>query len=83
MGNGYSIEQMIEMIFEGQAEMRESIKSLTTKVDGMAMFGCAQREGDLLRIKNLETWRDRGIASIIGALFISLGSLLGMMFGRN
>lgn len=66
MGNGYSVEKMIELILDGQKETQAEIKTLHQKIDAVSLNGCAHRSDDLERIKKLEDWKTRGIIGFIG-----------------
>ena len=81
MSNGYSVEKMIELILKNQEDMKQDIKSLDVKLDTVALFGCAHREDDLRRVKALEEWKVKGILGLIATLIMSLGAILGMIFG--
>ena len=80
MPNGFSTEQMIKFILDGQNEIREDIKVLTRKVDCVMNNGCAHRPDDLRRIDDLETWRTRGI---IGIVVLSVGMVVDFIMGAS
>ena len=82
MTNGFSNERMIELILEGQGKIQEDIRSLSSKVDSVMNNGCAHRPDDVRRIKDLESWRTRGIIGVIVTLITSLGALLGMIWQK-
>ena len=79
MANGFTDKEMIERILEGQQGLQNQISLLSEKVDKIMFKGCAHRDGDLLRIANLEKWRDRSIASIIS---LAITTLLAYIFGK-
>jgi len=80
MANGFTAEQMVELILEGQRELKEEIKALGIKVDSVALFGCAHREDDLQRIKNLEQWKNKGI---IGIIALAIGFIIEQFIVRR
>ena len=83
MANGYSMEQMIELILENQREFRVSVREMDEKLDNITAHGCAHRADDLRRVESLEDWKNRGILGVITTLIISIGSLLAMLFSPH
>jgi hypothetical protein len=71
MANGFSNEQMIQMVLEGQGKIQEQLVAITEKVDCVMYKGCAHRSDDIRRIEELEGWRTKGIIGII-SLFVGL-----------
>jgi hypothetical protein len=71
MANGFSNEDMIKLILEGQGKIQTQIDGLITKVDLVISHGCAHRPDDLRRIKELEDWRTKGIIGVI-SLFLAM-----------
>jgi hypothetical protein len=55
---------------------------LGEKIDAVMIKGCAHREGDLLRIVNLEQWKNRGIGGIMLSLLSALGALVVAIVGH-
>jgi hypothetical protein len=82
MGNGFSDKEMIEMLLKGQQGIQEQLALLGEKVDSVMYRGCAHREGDLLRIANLEGWKNRGIGGVILSLLSALGALTVAIVGH-
>jgi len=80
MSNGFSDKEMITMILEGQGKIQEQINGLVNKVDRVIQHGCAHREGDLDRIKELESWRTRGIVGVIG---LAIGLVVEFILGAT
>jgi hypothetical protein len=66
MPTGFSNEQMMHLILEGQQGIQKQLALLVEKVDNVTLKGCAHRQDDLRRIEELEGWRTKGIIGIIG-----------------
>ena len=77
MSNGLTTAQAVQLILDGQQGLQKQISLLVEKVDGVVNKGCAHREDDIRRIKELEDWRTRGIVGII----ILAASVLANFFG--
>lgn len=65
MGNGFSTEQMLEMVLARLDKVDEKQDSMLTQISSLNANGCAHRAEDLRRIAELESWRTRGIVGII------------------
>ena len=61
----------------------DKIDVTNDSINEIKAYGCAKRPDDLKRVENLEGWRDRGIVGIIATLLMSLGALIGMIFGQK
>jgi uncharacterized protein Yka (UPF0111/DUF47 family) len=60
-------------------EIHEDIKSLRKDVSDVMMKGCAKREGDLQRVKNVEKSLDglgRKMDLIVYASFVTAGGII-------
>jgi len=75
MSNGYSDRDMIDLVLKGQQGIQEQLALLGEKIDAVRYKGCAHRESDLLRISNLEGWKNKGIGGIILSLLSAIGAL--------
>lgn len=78
-GAGFSYDQMIQLVLDGQREIQIELKTLTEKVDRVISSGCAHRPDDLRRIDELESWRTRGI---IGTISLAIG-LIASFFAKH
>jgi hypothetical protein len=78
--NGFSNEEMIKMILDGQGKIQVQIDGLILKVDSVISKGCAHRDDDLRRITELEGWRTRGI---IGVISLFLGMIVSFFTGHH
>lgn len=77
MSNGLTNDQIMQLLLNGQQGLQDQIALLVEKVDKVANKGCAHREDDIRRIKELEDWRTRGIVGII----ILFASVIANFFG--
>jgi hypothetical protein len=75
MSNGFSDKEMIELVLKGQGQLQTQLAGLADQINAIMQKGCAHREGDLLRIQELEGWRNKGIGGIIGSLLAAVGAL--------
>jgi len=80
MSNGFSNEEMIKMILDGQEKIQLQIDGLVAKVDKIMVKGCAHREDDLRRIEELEGWRTKGI---IGVITLAIGTIATFLSGHK
>jgi hypothetical protein len=80
MSNGFSNEEMIKMILDGQGKIQLQIDGLVAKVDKIMVKGCAHREDDLRRIEELEGWRTKGI---IGVITLAIGTIATFLSGHK
>jgi hypothetical protein len=74
--NGFSNEEMIKMILDGQGKIQTQIDGLIVKVDRVISKGCAHRDDDLRRIQELEGWRTKGIVGVIGLAIATIMTYL-------
>lgn len=80
MGNGYTTEQVVDMIFKEVKNMHLKIDNIQTQVYSVVANGCAKREGDTVRIENMEKWVNRGIAGIIVSLVATVSAFIKVFF---
>lgn len=74
---------MLTMILERIERMEDKQDELLTQISSINVHGCAHRTSDMVRITELEKWRDKGIIGIIVTLISSIGALLGMLFSHS
>jgi hypothetical protein len=74
--NGFTPEQVMQMILDGQQGIQRQLALLVEKVDAVTNKGCAHRPDDLRRLEELESWRTRGIIGIIGLFIMGIAALL-------
>ena len=80
MGNGYSVEQMLDRILEDIGKVHDKIDKIKAEVSGINANGCAHRADDLRRIDELESWRTRGIVGVIG---LAIGLVVEFILGAT
>lgn len=75
MANGFTSEQVMQMILDGQQGIQCQLALLVEKVDAVTYHGCAHRPDDIRRIEELEGWRTKGI---IGVITLAIGILVAL-----
>jgi len=71
MANGFTNEQMLEMILDRLDRVDDKQNSMLAEISSLNSNGCAHRHDDLERIRELESWRTRGIIGVI-TLFVGM-----------
>jgi len=80
MGNGFSVEQMLERIEGHLYRLEEKIDSASKDISIVNSQGCAHRADDLRRLAELEAWRTRGIVGVIG---LAIGLVVEFILGAT
>jgi hypothetical protein len=83
MTNGYTLEDMLDRIEAHVLRVEKKVETAIADVANMRAKGCAVGEAHDDDIKDLQGWRNRGILGVITTLLMSLGALLGMIFGHK
>jgi len=76
MGNGFTTEQMLEMVLARVDKIDEKQDYLLSQISSLDANGCAHRGDDLKRIQDLEGWRTKGI---VGVITLSVGLLIDLV----
>ena len=80
MGNGFSVEQMLERIEGHLYRLEEKIDVANKEIAHVNSQGCAHRPDDLRRIDELESWRTRGI---VGVIVLAIGLVVEFILGAT
>jgi len=72
MPNGFTTEQVVEMIYEEVKGIHKKIDVIQSEVASVNAHGCAQRSNDIERLASLEKWKDRGVLGVISSLFLTV-----------
>lgn len=68
MSNGFSAEQMLELVYGEIKELRREVTALASELAQLNASGCARSQDYIGRIESLERWRTRGIIGVISLL---------------
>lgn len=80
MSNGFSIEQMMDLIMNRLDGLDEKQDKLLAEITAINAHGCAHRPDDLRRLDDLEAWRNRGI---VGIIVLAVGLAVDFIVGAN
>lgn len=70
--NGTDIQWLREMV----KDIKDDLAEIKGEVKSISSHGCAQRPNDMLRIENLEKFKEGTTTKFIGSLLTAIGALL-------